>query len=376
MTKLCSLDCWKFLLLCMALFVLLESPLLVPSPPIEQSVPFAVSHTVLNLQNVLHPSDPKVDVYVPFRTINNHHHGNKTTTTTNKYPLLIFLHGFTAGGRLQPMLHAALLKGVASFGFVVLAPRSCSFGCPEFLQWDEYHHEALSLLAWAASTSSARRTGDATSKNNDGDGDYNDDAKSILSMVDHDLGCGVFGHSMGAQATIRALMENENYDIRAAVLLHPYTTMPQGLPIHFRNTHTTENGNSSSLIFPPMAFWTGTDDSCCGPDTTWPLYMQYVAETSSSTADGNVAATAATAPARAYAAVRGTGHKEPLFGRNVWSPYVAAWFRIFLAPPSAAANPTEEYLHYFNMIFGNDTVSLCGGRIPMDRHQVCEAVVK
>jgi hypothetical protein len=57
------------------------------------------------------------------------------------------------------------------------------------------------------------------------------------------------------------------------------------------------------------------------------------------------------------------GHSEPTkFGDNRWSVYIAAWFRVYLLQSST---PREAYLHYFDLIYGTSTSSLCGGSIPM-----------
>lgn len=51
-----------------------------------------------------------------------------TTTTATKFPLVSYLHGL-AGGGIDIISYGKLFDAIAAFGFIVVAPASCSGGC-------------------------------------------------------------------------------------------------------------------------------------------------------------------------------------------------------------------------------------------------------
>jgi len=251
---------------------------------------YKVKKTAYEIPEVLDQSNPRVIVLHPRKILQK---GN-----TEKFPLVIFAHGFFGGDwKLYPG-HISLLRGVASFGFIVLAPQSCDTGCPSYGEWGTYYLEQLKLIRWAQT-----RTSD-----------------KILQHVDHDATYGIFGHSMGGQATIRSLVYADEYNISAAVVLHPV------LP---------EEGIGN--ITTPLASFTGTDDGCCGAITARPVFD-------------------AAALPKAYANIVNGKHTEPNFFFPRWPAYIAAWFKIYL---------TNDKSYFYNLIFGKDLTSLCGGGIRM-----------
>jgi dienelactone hydrolase len=268
----------------------------------EQYGPYKVAKVDYLLRGILDKSFPSSVVVFPKQILKP---GNNET-----FPLVVFSHGDFGGGIVTYLGHKALLTGVASFGFIVLAPRSCSF------EWqcsdDEYVEEQLQLLEWADSD------------------DRIQDFLGVLKSVDRSAGYGVFGHSSGGRAVVQASPQFAEYNVKAAVLLHPGEV------------------NTNFSITVPLASFTGTLDKCCGEDTTRPIYEQAV-------------------PPKAYANLIGGRHTEPVLFHTRWTIYIAAWFKLFLGAESA--DDTERY---YNLMFGDTPNSLCGGSIPMKED--CEAI--
>ncbi len=91
-------------------------------------------------------------------------------TDHDKSPLISFAHGFTAGGESVAVDYNPLLKGVASWGYVIVALKSAPKNYCNRETEDQIHS-----LDWAK-----------TSK--------------FASRIDWDKPTGVMGHSMGATA--------------------------------------------------------------------------------------------------------------------------------------------------------------------------------
>jgi len=248
------------------------------------------------LPEVLDPSNPRALVIYPRKILKE---GN-----TEKFPLVVFAHGATGGGWKLYADYIGLLNGVASFGFIVVAPRSCDVGCPRG-EWNTYYQQQLKLIEWTG-----------TQRND-----------SILQFIDHEAKHGLFGHSRGGQATVDALEFAVEYNISAAVILHP---APLSKAV----------GN----ITVPLAAFTGTRDGCCGEAIARPIYE------------------AASTP-KAYANMVNARHTEPNLFFPRWTAYTAAWFKIHL-------NNDTSYFH--DLIYGSDPKSLCGGGIPMTEN--CAAI--
>jgi Chlorophyllase enzyme len=225
----------------------------------------------LYLPQLLNKSNPRAVVVFPKQILQSNN--------TEKFPLLVFAHGFVSGGWITYQLHTGLLNGLASFGFIVVAPRSCNVGCPGLGQWTTYDDEILKLLNYIDS-----RVDD-----------------TIFQFVNRTAGYGLVGHSAGGRATAQALQvaNSATNKIKAGVILHPVTD--------------TVN------ITVPTAVFTGTLDTCCGgEDRARPIYEGI------------------TSPARAYANMIDARHIEPYFNTD-WTVYVSAWFKIYLT------NDTSTY---------------------------------
>lgn len=89
------------------------------------------------------------------------------TTRNQKFPMLVFGHGATAGGGLLNPSYSNLVEAVASFGYVICAPRSCVTAyCQDF---DEDLLRCFEFM-----------------KND----------RELSARIDFTLPAGVFGHSM------------------------------------------------------------------------------------------------------------------------------------------------------------------------------------
>ena len=146
--------------------------------PVPQFGSYPTSSANYDLPTVLDASNPEAFVVYPSQILDNQN--------TIKFPLLIFGHGYQAGDGKTSSFYKSLLEGVASFGFIVIAPRSCNDGCPP-----NYRFEMFKLLDWVAPS----QFGNAPSE----------DTLGITQFINHDTGYGFFGHSMGGRATARNL---------------------------------------------------------------------------------------------------------------------------------------------------------------------------
>ena len=61
----------------------------------------------------------------------------------------------------------------------------------------------------------------------------------------------------------------------------------------------------------------------------------------------------------------GALHTEPVLFWTRWTAYVAAWFKIWLTE--------SDDPFYYDLIYGDRYVSLCGGKFPMKDD--CDALV-
>jgi len=178
------------------------------------------------LPSVLDPSYPWAVLVFPKRVL---WPGN-----SDRFPLVVFSHGDFGGGIVTYVGHTALLNGIASFGFIVVAPASCNDECSNGGS-ETYQEEQLKLIEWASEES------------------RDEDVFEILKSVDRENGYGLFGHSKGGTVIVRASPQFEDYNVTAAVLLHPGEDPP---------------GSYDSSV--PLAAFTGTLDDCCGEETTKP----------------------------------------------------------------------------------------------------------
>lgn len=117
------------------------------------------------------------------------------------FPLLSYAHGAAGGSWYSIEGYYSLWTQIASYGFVVVAPASCSMGCEDG-GWSTYYLEQLKCIDWARNQSKI---------------------DPILAKIDWDMGVGIVGHSMGGQATVHSAKSTYTIprNITAAVLHHP-----------------------------------------------------------------------------------------------------------------------------------------------------------
>ena len=77
--------------------------------------PYTVKHKTYVL-NFMDETDKNVDIYSP-------------VMESKKFPFIVYSHGAYGGGDIDYAAYIPLLESVASYGFIVAAPRSCSVGC-------------------------------------------------------------------------------------------------------------------------------------------------------------------------------------------------------------------------------------------------------
>jgi len=115
----------------------------------------------------LHPPFTEVVVVAPVPTVEG-----------ETFPFISFAHGFTSGGPQTYPWHTGLFTSLASHGFIVGATKSCMFGC------ENYWEEQYKVIYWTQSLEMQNDT--------------------IIGTIDHSIGYGLAGHSMGGEATARS----------------------------------------------------------------------------------------------------------------------------------------------------------------------------
>eukprot|EP00729_Bicosta_minor_P013944 gene13944-32501_t len=248
--------------------------------------PYKVESNIFNVSS-LDSSDPSIVMVYP-----NNAPANAT------FPLLAYAHGAAGGG------YYALWTQIASHGFVIAAPRSCSMGCKAG-GWRTYYSEQLKTIDWVKNSSAML-------------------PPKPFSLIDWTPGVGIVGHSMGGEATIRSAQAiyTRPRNIRAAMLHHPFVGP----------------GDFGSKIAVPIAAFTGTADNICYPNETVKVFD----------------AVPATVPKMLRNQV-GIDHLEPVLippiENEYLGTYTAAWFKVWLL------NETGDYK---TMIYGNRAnYSLC-----------------
>jgi dienelactone hydrolase len=260
--------------------------------------PYSSTHKLYQV-STLDSSDPEAVIVYP------------TNTDATKFPILSYAHGAAGGGWYTFEGYYALWTQIASHGFIIVAPKSCSVGCKDG-GWDTYYEEQLKVLEWAKNMSNSGTD------------------KEIFGKIDWTSGAGIVGHSMGGQATVRSAKKDfaDKYNIKAAVLHHPF---------YDKNTYGAE-------MAVPTAAFTGTADHTCPPQESHEIWDLI------------------TVKPKTFANRIGANHLEPVLVPPIEHPelgmYTAAWFKIFLKGDAGI---------YHSLIYGNatDPNSLCR-LVPME----------
>lgn len=230
---------------------------------------------------------------------------------STSYPLLTYLHGLGGGSSIEPIAYDQLFNAIVEFGYVLVAPRSCDYGCSEdqkSLPYDppyfgNFYRQHFTAIEWAKNMSS--------------------EGEAPFDLIDWNAGVGIAGHSMGGQGTLFASSYDNasSHDIRAAVMHHAYTHEYPAPQVPF------------------LAF-TGTEDYTAPPK---------MAESFFNAAGAN--------PKRGLVNRLKTNHHEPdITSYNDLLPqFTVAWLKLYLN------DKNKDDFDYHSMIYGNDTKSICGG---------------
>lgn len=248
----------------------------------------------------------QIDVYYP--------DGAKDGET---FPLISYAHGAAGGGKLDILGYFQLFSDIASYGFVVAAPNLCNVGCSDKEMhpyadcnpaaqatrggWSTWFGQIFKTIEWSQNQTAA--------------GD------SVLSLVNHDVGYGIAGHSMGGQATTWAAHDDcaARWNVKAAVNHH-------GAGGKIGKEQAAVN-----ITKTPFAAYTSSGDGCCET----PTVVDYD--------------NAQVAPKVLRDAV-GLSHLEPVLEPGLgYNPklatYTAAFMKIYLA------KDTEDVGTFHDMIF-------------------------
>lgn len=240
-----------------------------------------------------------------------------------KFPLIVYAHG-AAGGGVDALAYEKHLGDLASYGFVVIFPKSCFMGCsppkeeelgaesPDFCygKWPSFVYENARALDWARNQTD-----------------------EFASVIDWSAGAGVAGHSMGGEVVSQLASKEfaEAYNIKAAVCEHCLMCIETG-----------------DLVSTPAMYMTGTLDFEVSPKK---VKKSFDLDT--------------TAP-KSYRNQKGKGHLEMLnlevqYNRAVAS-HAAAFFNVWLKGDKDV---------YYNQVYGTGDDSFCG----YDGMKECEHVM-
>ena len=272
------------------------------SPP-PTTGPFPVAHKTFEFSE-LDITDRRIEAVFP------------TGQGSSRFPLIAYAHGYEDGGA-NVMGHYSgsehpLFENLASWGYVVLAPRSCNKGClldcRDISRFDppcfgNYYHQQLKTIDFARSSKAAELPINT----------------SLIAIA---------GHSMGGQATLFSAAYNaSDYGIKAAVLHHAYTH------------------NFPAIKTIPHLIFTGTTDTTAPPEMAKDIFN----------ANGAF-------PTRGLVNKVGQSHDEPGGADHgaAYNPklplFSIAWFKIFVDE-----NPIWRGYNFSDIIFGNANESLCNG---------------
>jgi len=259
------------------------------------------------------PTDKRIDVAYPAGT----------GAENKSFPLIVFMHGL---GNTGLSTYGTMMHLFASWGYVVAAPRACKYGCfagrcrsklrdpPCFAQYYKEAYKAIDFM------------------------------KTVVELpINRTAGVGIAGHSMGGQAAMfaSAYDQSEKYDIRAAVLQHPFSH------------------DFPAISTVPFLVFTGDPDPIATPKSAHKIFDAPGAYTTRGLVESAIAEHG-----------EPSTHYRPQIGL-----YTTAWFKVFLE-----RTPSFHGMDFQQLIFGNDSNSLChGGDGPLTNCTLIhagEAIVK
>ena len=329
--------------------------------------PFAQVRSATFSYNQLDASDPAIDVVWP-----------DDPTGQRRFPLISYAHGWSC---LANASYGQLFEGLASWGYVVAATRSCRFGCtamcsdprdllssfpPGCRTFASYYMEQLRVIEWSRTSADARQL-----------------------PINVSAGAAVAGHSMGGQAAhfAAAWSGAAAYGVRAAVIHDPAVARDAlGQPLAIRDV--------------PFLVIAGANDTMGGvpPSTAGAESIFTAVPASASTPSRGIVIRAHAnhlepmdrgphvelgrddrwmsenyrrAPwLRHIPEVRlgmhnAGGGNAPVFGASGYRPelalYMAAWFKVHLDAEDLMQYNSSLALDFRALLTGDGPQSLCGG---------------
>jgi len=272
--------------------------------------PYTPARKFYDVNNFDGSKSGQIDVYYP-----------KDAKAGETFPLISYAHGAAGGGSVDILGYTHLFNDIASYGFVIAAPNLCNMGCS-----DKEMHPYADCNPAAQATSGGWSTWFGQifktiewSQNQTAAGD------SVLSLVKHDVGYGIAGHSMGGQATTWAAHDDcaARWNIKAAVNHH-------GAGGAIGKEQAAVN-----ITTTPFAAYTSSGDGCCEK----PTVVDY----------DNAKVTP-----KVLRDITGSSHLEPVLEPGLgYNPnlaqYTAAFFKIYLAQDA------EDVDTFRDMIFNEDS---------------------
>lgn len=236
-----------------------------------------------------------------------------------QFPLIVYAHG-AAGGGIDMSAYQHHFSEIASYGYVVIAPRSCFMGCPgpknmtsdletslclpwiDSPGWTYFVHENTRALDYAKAESEA--------------------GSEWASIIDWSAGVGAAGHSMGGEALVGLAGAEvaSKYNIKAAVCEHCLACR-----------------NTGDLLSTPALFMTGTGDYEVTPGDVKKTYMSD------------------SMTPKSFRNEKGRGHTEMLDLLVQYNPgvgrHAASFFKVWL-------NGDRD--EHYNVVYGDGPTSFCG----------------
>lgn len=247
-----------------------------------------------------------VDVDVPGQACREHHGARVYyPSAPGRFPLVSWAHGYNNYGHFAYACYADMLTALVAQGYVVIASTSSNFPLECADEWKDQ----LRSLEWAQGSSVAERI------------DF-----SRTGLMGHSMGGGATYHGAGQAGAV------EQYNISAAVALHPQITSPSKL-----------FSINSPLV--PVFYGTGSKDTTVDPNSVSAAYEQ------------------TWSVPKVFAEIEGAVHDEPMCDCDSWvspgsqrfTPYVIAFFDCHVKGVATQCSK----------IYGSGSESLCFGSVGM-----------